>query len=288
MRFLSGLSLGCLGLGLAATTCGGSTSTIGGGSPDGAIEGGAGSSGGSGSSGGNGGSSGSGNSAGSGGSGSASSGGGGSGAGSGNPGSSGAGCAVCTLYCPYGMVSGPNGCPQCLCNPAPDAGHVEGGSADASTGDAGSRCGVDSGPCCPNTLNRLPCDTGLMCCMGVPYPTNGRCLSACVLRSDRNLKRDIEPVDERAVLDAVMHMPVSTWSYKTDDPSVRHLGPMAQDFYSAFNLGDTDRGYYSVDAHGVALAAIKALAEQLQEQSARIERLERDNRELRAQAACGK
>jgi hypothetical protein len=62
---------------------------------------------------------------------------------------------------------------------------------------------------------------------------------------------------------------------------------MAQDFYSAFGLGDTDRGYYSVDAHGVAFAAIKALAQQMQEQSARIERLERENRELRGRAACG-
>lgn len=83
-------------------------------------------------------------------------------------------------------------------------------------------------------------------------------------------------------------MPVSTWSYKTDDPSVRHLGPMAQDFYSAFGLGDTDRGYYSVDAHGVTLAAIKALAAQVQAQDARIEALERENRELRERLACGK
>jgi hypothetical protein len=62
---------------------------------------------------------------------------------------------------------------------------------------------------------------------------------------------------------------------------------MAQDFYAAFGLGDTDRGYYSVDAHGVALAAIKALAEQVDEQNARIEWLERDNRELRDRTVCG-
>jgi hypothetical protein len=82
-------------------------------------------------------------------------------------------------------------------------------------------------------------------------------------------------------------MSISTWSYKTDDPSVRHLGPMAQDFYSAFGLGDTDRAYYPVDAHGVALAAIKALARQLEEQNARIDRLELENRELRERAAPG-
>ena len=104
--------------------------------------------------------------------------------------------------------------------------------------------------------------------------------------SDRNVKKDIQAVDERAILERVASLPISTWSYKTDDPSVRHLGPMAQDFYAAFGLGDTDRAYYPVDAHGVALAAIKALADQVAEQNERIERLERENRDLRERAVC--
>jgi hypothetical protein len=102
--------------------------------------------------------------------------------------------------------------------------------------------------------------------------------------SDRNLKRDIGPVDEQAVLETLASLPVSTWSYKSDDPAVRHLGPMAQDFYSAFGLGDTDRAYNSIDAHGVAMAAIKALYERSLAQDARIERLERENHRLRASA----
>jgi hypothetical protein len=102
-----------------------------------------------------------------------------------------------------------------------------------------------------------------------------------MVASDRNLKCDFEPVDERAVLERVAQLPVSTWSYRSDDPSVRHMGPMAQDFYAAFGLGDSDRSYHAVDAHGVTLAAIKALFEQVQEQNARIERLERENDLLR-------
>jgi hypothetical protein len=100
--------------------------------------------------------------------------------------------------------------------------------------------------------------------------------------SDRNLKRDIEPVDPRAVLAAVAEMPVSTWSYKSDDPSVRHMGPMAQDLYAAFGLGGTDKAYSPVDAHGLAFAAIQGLYERLEEQDARIEKLERENAALRA------
>ena len=106
--------------------------------------------------------------------------------------------------------------------------------------------------------------------------------------SDRNLKRDIEPVDEQSVLERVARMPISTWSYKSDDPSVRHLGPMAQDFHAAFALGNTDRAYDPVDAHGVELAAIKALYERVQNEEAHIERLERENRELRLRAAGGR
>jgi hypothetical protein len=104
--------------------------------------------------------------------------------------------------------------------------------------------------------------------------------------SDRTVKRDIEPVDEQLVLERVSQLPISTWSYRTDNPSVRHLGPMAQDFFAAFGLGDSDRTYDAVDAHGVALAAIKALHDQLEQQNARIEQLELENRELRQRAVC--
>ena len=88
------------------------------------------------------------------------------------------------------------------------------------------------------------------------------------------------------MLERVAEMPVSTWSYKSEDPTVRHLGPMAQDFRAAFGLGDTDRAYNSIDAHGVAMAAIKALYERSREQDARIDRLEQENAELRKAASC--
>ncbi|MDP9000789.1 MAG: tail fiber domain-containing protein [Myxococcota bacterium] len=106
--------------------------------------------------------------------------------------------------------------------------------------------------------------------------------------SDRNLKRDIEAVNEQAVLESVARMPISTWSYKSDDPSVRHLGPMAQDFHAAFGLGSTDRAYDPIDAHGVELAAIKALYERVQKEEALVERLEHENQELRLHEACGR
>jgi hypothetical protein len=98
--------------------------------------------------------------------------------------------------------------------------------------------------------------------------------------SDRNHKRDIVPVDPQAVLDGVSRLQVATWSYTTGNASVRHMGPMAQDFYAEFGLGNTDKAYNPVDAHGVEMAAIQALYGRLLEQQARIEKLERENAEL--------
>jgi hypothetical protein len=62
---------------------------------------------------------------------------------------------------------------------------------------------------------------------------------------------------------------------------------MAQDFKAAFGLGDTDRAYHPIDAHGVSLAAIKALNERSLEQEARIDRLVQENAALRESASCG-
>ncbi|MBN1657874.1 MAG: tail fiber domain-containing protein [Anaerolineae bacterium] len=92
--------------------------------------------------------------------------------------------------------------------------------------------------------------------------------------SDRDLKENVEAVDPRAVLEAVAAMPVSTWNYTTEDAAVRHMGPMAQDFHAAFALGDSERHINSLDADGVALAAIQGLYLENQALQAQVEALE--------------
>ena len=76
--------------------------------------------------------------------------------------------------------------------------------------------------------------------------------------SDRETKQQFTPIDPQSVLAKVAQLPVSEWSFKSD-PGVRHLGPMAQDFHAAFGLGPDNRHIATVDADGVALAAIQAL-----------------------------
>jgi hypothetical protein len=59
-------------------------------------------------------------------------------------------------------------------------------------------------------------------------------------------------------------MPITSWSYKAEEPSIRHIGPMAQDFYSAFGLGLDNKHIGTIDEGGVALAAIQGLYKQNQ------------------------
>jgi len=80
--------------------------------------------------------------------------------------------------------------------------------------------------------------------------------------SDRRAKRDIAAIDENRVLDAIVSLPITEWTYRSES-SVRHIGPMAQDFARAFGLGEDDRHIATIDEAGVALAAVSALRSRL-------------------------
>jgi len=82
--------------------------------------------------------------------------------------------------------------------------------------------------------------------------------------SDRNKKSNIEPLDARAYLDRLSDLPVYSWSYKSQDSSITHIGPMAQDFYAVFNLGTDSTTINSGDFDGVNLLLIKALDEKME------------------------
>jgi hypothetical protein len=79
--------------------------------------------------------------------------------------------------------------------------------------------------------------------------------------SDRNVKANFATVDVRQILAQVLAMPVTTWNYKSQAASIRHIGPMAQDFHTAFQVGEDDKHITEVDEGGVALAAIQGLYE---------------------------
>jgi len=99
-------------------------------------------------------------------------------------------------------------------------------------------------------------------------------------RSDRNLKANFASVDARAILHRLAAIPIQSWNFKSDAEQVRHIGPMAQDFSAAFNLGTDDKHIATVDADGVALAAIQGLYQLVQEKEKQIERLQSRVRRL--------
>jgi hypothetical protein len=91
--------------------------------------------------------------------------------------------------------------------------------------------------------------------------------------SDRNAKQNFTPVSASQILDKVAQLPLSEWSYK-DDAATRHIGPMAQDFHAAFNIGTDDKHLAPIDEGGVALAAIQALNQKLNQKDSEIQKLE--------------
>ena len=99
--------------------------------------------------------------------------------------------------------------------------------------------------------------------------------------SDRNLKENFEPVDSQDVLDRLAELPISTWNYKTGDPDARHMGPVAQDFYAVFSLGEDDRHIAALDTGGIALAAIQGLHTKNQALEAEVSALKTENATLK-------
>ena len=97
--------------------------------------------------------------------------------------------------------------------------------------------------------------------------------------SDRSVKENFAAVDAREVLEKVAALPIETWNYLSQPDTIRHMGPMSQDFRAAFGLGQDEVTISTVDGAGVALAAIQGLHQlareqetALQEQHATIER----------------
>jgi hypothetical protein len=115
--------------------------------------------------------------------------------------------------------------------------------------------------------------------------TNGNLTTAGTVNgvSDRAAKTRFRPVNNREILERVAELPLARWEYKTD-PGVPHLGPVAQDFHAAFGLGTDDKHIATVDADGVALAAIQGLnqkfEERLKEKDAELESLKQQLAEL--------
>ncbi|MCW3082663.1 MAG: hypothetical protein JWP12_29 [Bacteroidetes bacterium] len=92
--------------------------------------------------------------------------------------------------------------------------------------------------------------------------------------SDRRMKENFQTVDAAEILRKIAAMPITNWNYKTQDKNIRHIGPMAQDFYKAFGVGESDTTITSVDIDGINMVAIQALIEKTNELNKKAEEVE--------------
>ena len=82
--------------------------------------------------------------------------------------------------------------------------------------------------------------------------------------SDSSQKENLHEVNTTDILTKLEQLKITEWNYKSQDQQIRHLGPMAQDFSSAFGLGESSTSITTVDADGVLFAAVQELAKQNQ------------------------
>ena len=104
--------------------------------------------------------------------------------------------------------------------------------------------------------------------------TMGAGASSWTSVSDISVKKDFRSIDSDELLERLSEIPISRWKYIAEVSQADHIGPMSQDFYSAFGLGDDDKRISTIDADGVALAAIQALYKENLELKKRLDELE--------------
>ena len=110
--------------------------------------------------------------------------------------------------------------------------------------------------------------------------------------SDVRIKENFLPVNGESFLQKIAAMPQYTWNYIGQDVgTLRHYGPMAQDFYKAFGKDDLgeigcDTLINQQDFLGVNLIAIQALekrTEKINDLEKRLDKLQKENTLMRAQ-----
>ncbi len=107
------------------------------------------------------------------------------------------------------------------------------------------------------------------------YTSGGTWVNA----SARYLKENFTPVNDQTILNKIIQLPITQWNYKSDT-TAKHIGPMAEDFYSIFKLGDNSTSISTIDPASIALVGIKALDEKINTQQQEIDTLQTQNTTL--------
>jgi|GEM_PF-679899 len=82
--------------------------------------------------------------------------------------------------------------------------------------------------------------------------------------SDMKNITDFSSVDKKELLKLLAQLPIRYYRIKGQEETVKHIGPIAEDFYKAFGVGESDKAINMADADGVLFVAIQALYEENQ------------------------
>lgn len=98
--------------------------------------------------------------------------------------------------------------------------------------------------------------------------------------SSRTFKEAFAAIDPVNVLEKLVSLPVQSWYYKGNHEDGQHIGPVAEEFASAFGLGSNEKYIGTVDESGIALAAIQGLNKKVETENAS---LKQENTQLRGE-----
>ncbi|MFZ2038579.1 MAG: LamG-like jellyroll fold domain-containing protein [Minisyncoccia bacterium] len=82
--------------------------------------------------------------------------------------------------------------------------------------------------------------------------------------SSRSVKENFTQLDKQDILNKISSLDMTQWNYIAQDDGIKHIGPIAEDFYALFGLGGTDKAISTIDPAGIALVGIQALNKNLQ------------------------
>jgi len=107
--------------------------------------------------------------------------------------------------------------------------------------------------------------------------------------SDKNKKENFLDINSEQILQKIKKFNLQSWNYKHDPQELRHYGPVAQEFFTAFGhdgvgrIG-SDTTLTGSDVNGINMIAIQALEKrttQLNEKINEISDLKKDNQQLK-------
>ena len=97
--------------------------------------------------------------------------------------------------------------------------------------------------------------------------------------SSRTLKQQFVTLDASSILAKLTTLNIQQWNYK-HRPDENHVGPVAEDFYALFGLGDGDTNISTIDADGIMMLAIQALHDENELLKSKLEKQEELIREI--------